>query len=615
EGVHEFELEKLDLALVIANQAAIAVLNANLLEQTLVRTRELETLLEAAQATSTSLDLDEVFQSVCRLTMQALDVDQCSVMLYDNVRDELVVHLDLNRMNDSARAIAPGTQLDLERYPLRARALHSGHIQIARIESLDADPVEIEDMRARGDALRVFIPLMVGAQSIGLLQASSQAPRPFGHREMRMAQALGAQAATSIENARLTTETSAQVEQSMLINELSREISATMNIETMLRIVREGVPRLTSAKELYLALYDPVEKLIGFPLAVREGKEFVIEPRPLGDDEVSFILRFRRPLVLGGENPNADEMRRNLGITSGEGAISRYVGVPLLAGDQAIGVLAVRDRDETRPFGLNEQRILQTIGAQLGAAIQNATLFDRVSNFADELNEKVQERTIELQAERDRLNALFQIATELSQSLDLDVILDRALSTASRAIQADAGVVLLIDPTTRHLYPRAMLPQPALTGVDAADGAIAQAPERQMAEALAQRLLRSGDGDVLVIDDLSMDDLNDEGAEGSLILKIDPGGWRSALAVLLETGEEVQGVLVFLAHEAGAFGEAQTRLVTAAASQISAAINNAALYRVISEQAERMSTLYRTVQEEAEKNISILRGIADGVLL
>lgn len=617
-GVHEFDPEKLDLALVIANQAAIAVLNANLLEQTLVRTRELETLLEAAQATSTSLDLDEVFQSVCRLTMQALDMDQCSVMLYDNVREELIVHLDLTRLNDETRLTPEGTHIDLAAYPLRARTLHGAHIQIVRVDSPEADAREVAEMRTTGDALRVFIPLMVGAQAIGLLQASSlQTSRLFGHREVRMAQALGAQAATSIENARLTTETSAQVEQSMLINELSREISATMDIETMLRIVREGVPRLTSAKEMYLALYDPATKLIGFPLAIREGREFAIESRPLGDDEVSFILRFRRPLVLGGDNPNADEMRRNLGISSGEGSISRYVGVPLLASDQVVGVLAVRDRDETRPFGLNEQRILQTIGAQLGAAIQNATLFDRVSNFADELNERVQERTVELQSERDRLDALFQIASELGQSLDLDMVLNRALGTASRAIHAQAGVVLLIDPTTERLYPRALLPLPALPDGNGADvgSAIAATPERMLAEALAQRLVRLESDRVLVINDLGAEVITNDGAETGLTRSINSAGWRSALAVMLETGDEVQGVLVFLSRDPDTFGEAQVRLVTAAASQISAAINNAALYHVISDQADRMSTLYQTVQEEAEKNVSILQGIADGVLL
>ena len=44
-----FTPEQIDLGLIIANQAAIAVQNTNLLEQTLIRTRELETLLEAAQ--------------------------------------------------------------------------------------------------------------------------------------------------------------------------------------------------------------------------------------------------------------------------------------------------------------------------------------------------------------------------------------------------------------------------------------------------------------------------------------------------------------------------------------------------------------------------------------
>ena len=63
------------------------MLNANLLEQTLVRTRELETLLEAAQATSYTLDLDEVFSSVVRLALQALDMDDGAIMLYDNVEE------------------------------------------------------------------------------------------------------------------------------------------------------------------------------------------------------------------------------------------------------------------------------------------------------------------------------------------------------------------------------------------------------------------------------------------------------------------------------------------------------------------------------------------------
>src|SRR5262249_35426825 len=80
-----FKPEQIELGLVIANQAAIAVQNTNLLETTLTRTRELETLLEAAQATSLTLDLTEAYHSVAELILHALDMDSCTVMVWDNV--------------------------------------------------------------------------------------------------------------------------------------------------------------------------------------------------------------------------------------------------------------------------------------------------------------------------------------------------------------------------------------------------------------------------------------------------------------------------------------------------------------------------------------------------
>jgi PAS domain S-box-containing protein len=57
------------------------------------------------------------------------------------------------------------------------------------------------------------------------------------------------------------------------------------------------------------------------------------------------------------------------------------------------------------------------------------------------------------------------------------------------------------------------------------------------------------------------------------------------------------------------------RLVVAAASQAASAMNNADLYQLIRDQAERLGTLLRLEQEESEKSTAILEGIADGVML
>ncbi len=601
----KFDPEKLDLALIIANQAAIAVLNANLLEQTLVRTRELETLLEAAQATSYTLDLAEVFGSVVRLVLQALDMDDCAIMMYDNVEELLKVEFDLNRQGDESRVTPPGTVYDLKLYPSKMRAIHEGQIVVIRREDPNADPRELAEMERVGDTARMLVPLIVRDQAIGLMQVELQSEyRTFTHRETRMAQALAAQAATSIENARLSTETAAQVEQSLVINDLSREISSTMDVDAMIRIVREQVPQLTDAEEMYMALYNAETQDIIFPMALRAGKDITIAPRKLGSDEVSFVIKHRRPLPLGGDNPTASEVRRNLGITNGEEDALRYLGVPLIAGDQVVGVLAVRDSQQKRPFGLNDQRILTTIGAQLGATIQNSRLFDRVRNFADELNERVQERTVELQEERDRIDSLYQIAAELGRTLDTDRVLDRALDMVSKAIDAEDAVVLLIDPLTDRLYSHVtLLNRQRRTGT----GRLGDIERRfHPAEMVANWLIQNT-GAVNVADLRTTEYWKTDypGAED----------WQSALAVVLETNEDVQGVMVFLSRQLDHFTEPQLKLVIAAASQVAAAVNNADLYNLIRDQNDRMATLLRAEQEEAEKNSAILEGIADGVLL
>jgi PAS domain S-box-containing protein len=582
---------KIELALLIANQASIAVLNANLLEQMMVRTRELETLLEAAQATSFTLDLDEVLQSTVRLTVQALDMDDCLLMLYDNIEEELEVMVDFNRSGLRQELIQPGTSYDLFQYLNKRKAMQELNVIIKRVDGPTNDVLEIEDMRARGVVTRIFVPLKARDEGIGLLQVDSSNPlRVFTHRESRMAQALGAQAAIAIENARLSTETANQVAQSLVINDLSRAISSTMDIDIMIRIVRDQVPLLTDAADVYMALYDPKTELISFPMAVHRGQEYQIPSRPLGHDEVSFIIKNRRPLPLGGENPNIDEVRRNLGIVNGEGDAKRYLGVPLIAGDKVVGVLAVHDDEESRPFGLNDQRILTTIGTQLGATIQNAQLFE-------EINERVRARTLELQQERDRLDALYRVTSELvATQQDMTGVLNHALGLVSDSIGADEGVMLIYDVSLERLYCHASV-------MEAVDP---QARAKHPADMLGEWLMQKRQA--LVIPDLHKVPFWNQNLPGA-------EGWLSAVAAILGTPEDEKGVVIFLSRSREQFNDAHLKLVSAAAYQLGAALKDAELVTYIKDQNEQLNQLVRSEREERGKNAAILLSIADGVVV
>jgi PAS domain S-box-containing protein len=363
----------------------------------------------------------------------------------------------------------------------------------------------------------------------------------------------------------------------------------------MVKIVRERVPAIMGAEEMYLALYDDDSKTVSFPLAMRGSQPFEIAPRTLNDDEVSYIIRNRRMLTMGSDYFSTDELRRSLGINSGEGDVKSFMGVPLISGDEVVGVLALRDNSRTRAFGVNTSGILTTIATQLGAAIQNARLFNKLSALNRNLEMVVEDRTSELLQERDRIDTLYRITSELARTLDLERVLSRALEMVASAVGAHDGVIMQIDPTTDKLHNRATLVRrPHAEDSDA-----------HPAAELAAWLVENQDERIVVFNDLAQAPVAQSGAEE----------WRSALAVLLEINDDIHGVMILLGNQTNIFTQPHVKLVVAAANQVAAAINNSDLYYLIRDQAERLGMLVLSEQEEAEKSNAILEGIADGVIL
>ncbi len=592
-----------NIAFAFASQVAIALANADLFEQTFDRTNELGTLLEAATATSLTTDLDMVFRIVVELMFSALEMDDCAIMIWDDVDNELEVQVDMNRHGLMDRITAKGTRYSLENYKAKQKALRDREVVVVSRAELDTPyERELKELLENDDTVRMLVPLVVRDTAIGLIQLEQTSEgEVVSQQKVRLARALGSQVAIAIENARLSAQTNTQFEESLVINELSRAISSTLDLEVMIEMVADQVPYISGASELYLALYEPKTDNITFPLVVVNDERSVMPARTLGTDEVSFVIRHRRPLSLGADYFSPDELRKSLDITNGEGDAKSYMGVPLIAGDEVYGVLAVRDRERTRAFTVNVQRVLSTVASQLGAAIQNARLFEQVQNFADELNQQVKERTYELEEERDRIDTLYQITSELARTLDMERLMPHALGMVAKAVNANDGVIMQIDPITDQLYSRAVLSPNSLQ--ENPDGGHALHPAERLARHLIER-----DEHVVMIDNLHSAEYWDSNAPGA-------ADWQSALAVLLETNEELLGVMVLLSHEQNAFEESHLRLMVAAANQVASSINNAELYKLIRNQAERLGTLLRVEQEEAEKNQAILEGIADGVVL
>jgi PAS domain S-box-containing protein len=268
--------------------------------------------------------------------------------------------------------------------------------------------------------------------------------------------------------------------------------------------------------------------------------------------------------------------------------------VPLRARGEVVGTIGLDTDQPEREFTLEEVSLAETVAGQIAGAVENA-------RFAQQLEERVAARTQELERERERVQVLLQITTELSSSLDLELVLSRALQLVAEAIKATRGSIYLLDMETNTLTYRAALgraePMP-LGGLPA--------PFKRT-DGLVGWAIKSRQG--VVIHDLTQD------PRWVPLPDHDETAYHSALVVPLMASEDALGAMVLLSPERGAFDESQLRLVSAATNQVGAAINNAELYRLIRDQAERLGGMLRTQQVEATKSRAILEGIADGVLV
>lgn len=588
-----------NVAFAFASQVANAAANAELFMQAFERTNEMSTLLEAAQVTAATRELPELLGIIASLMFGVVEVERCAVMFWHEVDNMVELVQDSERMGATDGLRAVGTRYDLGQFKTKAQVLRTREPQI--ITSKDDPDIygeDVHEMRERGEVQRIFIPLNTADGAIGLVQLEqfSGSPREITAQNMRMIRTLGGQLAVGIQNARLSQEMSNMVAESFALNDLSQTLSAALSAEQVMQIVRGRLPDVFKAPEYYVALLNEETGMVSFPVAYRNTRQVTIPSRPLANDEVSYILTNNRMLNIGADYFTPEAMRASIGIETTEIPYLSYVGVPISVGSRAVGAIVLLDANRTRAFSLNDQRVLTTVSSQLASVLQNATLFGQISQLAEDLERQVTERTQELAGERDRLDTLYRITSELTRTLDMSQLEERALGMLINAIGADDGIIMRQDSLTGQLI--------TMTRYHSHEGL---ADEVHPGEQIGRWLIATG-GEI-VIPDLHHWEHWDASVQGG-------GDWQSAIAATLTTAEgDPLGVIVMMSLFADAFDEPNVRLVSAASRQIAATINNAQLYTLIQDQASRLSTLLRTEQEEAEKNAAILDSISDGVLL
>jgi PAS domain S-box-containing protein len=149
--------------------------------------------------------------------------------------------------------------------------------------------------------------------------------------------------------------------------QISEAANAAENLQELYRAIHDIVGELMPAKNLYIALYDPVTDLISFPYFVDEHDQADAPKRP-GRGLTEYVLRAGSPLLATPERTRELEQLDEVELL-GTPSLD-WLGVPLKVAERTLGVLAVQSYSSGVRYGEPERRILQFVSNQVAMAIE-----------------------------------------------------------------------------------------------------------------------------------------------------------------------------------------------------------------------------------------------------
>lgn len=402
----------------LRTQGTTVVENRLLYEQSQARAAELGVINQVAETVARQLDPDQVMESVYHQVQRVMVADAFLIGLYDRERDEVAYPI---LYDNGQRFEQAPIQRDSQSYIYQV--IDTGRPVFvnaaANPESDDTKPT-VGDAAAYPESI-IYVPLFSGTQVTGAMSVQSYSSNAYDEGDVTLLSGIANHVALALENARLFAQTQERATELATINEMSRIASSQLSLSALIQAVGEQLQRTFDASGVYVSLYDASRQQVSFPYFMEtddgERKLVSIPPRSLSDPGITGrIVQTRQPVLV---TEDTVAQMTALGATttdSGPTDVESYLGVPMIVGDEVIGVIAVQNDVGQRRFDETDQALLMTLATTIGVAVQNARQFETTRRRARR-ERLLNEITQKIQGSHTREGALQTAVKELGQAL------------------------------------------------------------------------------------------------------------------------------------------------------------------------------------------------------
>ena len=329
-----------------------------------------------------------------------------------------------------------------------------------------------------------------------------------------------------------------------LVEEIGTAVATGRDLDSIIRLVGERVGSLFHVRSMAIALYDETSGLISWPFEMVEGEPDVLtEPFLIGPGLTSEVIRSGRALLIH----DLGESTARGAITVGNLDTESWLGVPMVAGERVRGAIILESL-RRNAFDESDLKLLSTLAAGVGVAVENARLVDETKRLLGESEARAAELTL-----------INEIGTALARQLDFDRIIELVGDRLRALFDSRSLSIALVDEAAEMCS----------WAYEVEEGERLHNPPFAIGIGLTGQVVR-GRKPIRVsnrVDLLAM---------GS----VDLGGavTESWLGVPILAGERVLAVIILESIHRDAFSDADARLLTTLAASMGVALENARLF-------------------------------------
>ncbi len=446
---HENAFSESDMRLLetFVNSMSVALENARLLDETTRRANEMTALTDIGREISASLDLNIVLERVTQNAQKVLRASTSAVYLIEPDGKTLRA---ISASGATAEAV-------LEFRPQLGQGLigsiaQNGVAEAIADTTLDTRTIHLPGTgpTAKGEKLMVA-PLFSANRLSGAIAAwRDAADESFAPDDLTFLDGMARQAGIAIQNARLfddsrrlLNETNQRAAELEIINRIQQGLASQLDFQGIIDLVGAKFHEIFGPPTMVISLFEPATNRIEHRYIVERGQRFPPESESPPDPLRAEILRTRAALVI---NENFVEYCRALGMTDvlvGETPKS-WLGVPILSGDQVIGIISLQDLDRENAFDESVTRLLTTITSSMSVAFQNARLFDETNRLLSETKQRAAE-----------LQIINSVQQGLASQLNYQAVVELVGNKIHEIFSAETMMISVFDAAANrmdHLY-------------------------------------------------------------------------------------------------------------------------------------------------------------------